>query len=957
MQLWSLAHADCIVIMGSNMAENHPVGFRFVTQAKQRGATIIHVDPRFTRTSALSDIYAPIRSGTDIAFLGGIIRYILANDLWFREWAMAYTNIAAIISDKYKGPEELDGYFSGFRDKDGCYNVESWQPAGESEPSPLAEHHAAHHAGTTETLFGARKTEHPPQEDPTLQHPSCVYQILKRHYERYRPEIVEQITGCPQETFLRICEALTSNSGREKTSSFCYAVGWTHHETGVQIIRACCIVQGLLGNMGRPGGGIMALRGHCSIQGSTDIPTLYNMLPTYLPQPNAFKPHHSLKDLLESETVPTGWWHNFPKYFVSLLKAWYGDNATPENDFCYSYLPKLTGDHSQLPISLATCDGVTRGMFVFGQNPVVGSVNSDLIERGLSKLEWLVVRDSFETETANFWKKGRLVQRGELRPEDIGTEIFLLPACAPAEKDGTLTTTGRLVQWHDKILEPVGDNRSDLWFMVHLGNRLKQLYADSTEDKDKPIQTLTWDYRLRDEKQEPDALQVLQEINGYTWADRKLIGSYQELKDDGSTACGGWLYAGITPSADHNQARSRKPDAIGMETNHQGWGFTWPSNRREMYNRASADPEGRPWSEAKRLVWWNEAAGKWEGNDVPDFVETKPPGYRPDWSKNPEGMDALSGTDPFIMLPHGRTQLFVSSGLKDGPLPTHYEPMESPIANPLYKRQVDPATKTWPRLGNEYHKPGDPRFPYVFTTYRLTELHCGGLSTRAMPHTAELQPEAFVEIPPELAQEKGIAHLDWVVLSTLRGEVEVKAMITNRLRPFTIDGRTIYQIGMPWVFGWEGYARGDIANVLLAIFGDPNTSIHSTKALTCNLRKGRLNSRTNPVMPKTPPSEALTGQEVLQQIDKLLADKPDRIGHDFSAATIALCTYRRAIFDRIGNGTPSQQETDRLNQLNSVISVVYATHYPIGGPKWEPLEKAREAFAALITDTGAQAAG
>jgi len=433
MQLWSLAHADCIVIMGSNMAENHPVGFRFVMQAKQRGATIIHVDPRFTRTSALADIYAPIRSGSDIAFLGGIIRHILSNDLWFRDWAMAYTNIATIITDLYQGPEDLDGVFSGFDEKAGAYSVGTWQPEGEQEPSPLAEHHAGHHATTTETLFGARRTHGPPAEDLSLQHPNCVYQIMRRHYERYTPEMVESLTGCPRDTFLTICDVLTKNSGREKTGSFCYAVGWTHHETGVQIIRAASIIQSLLGNMGRPGGGIMALRGHCSIQGSTDIPTLYNMLPTYLPQPNAFKPHKTLRELLDCETVPSGWWHNFPKYFVSLLRAWYGDSATPENDFCYNHLPKMTGDHSQLPITLATCDGITRGMFVFGQNPVVGSVNSDLIERGLSKLEWLVVRDSFETETASFWKKGRLVRRGELRPEAIGTEIFLLPASMPAE--------------------------------------------------------------------------------------------------------------------------------------------------------------------------------------------------------------------------------------------------------------------------------------------------------------------------------------------------------------------------------------------------------------------------------------------------------------------------------------------------------------------------------------------
>lgn len=840
MQLWSLADADCIVIMGSNMAENHPVGFRFVMQAKHRGAKIIHVDPRFTRTSALADIYAPIRSGSDIAFLGGIIRHILANDLWFKEWAMAYTNIATLITGEYQDPEQLDGIFSGFDEKGGSYTVDTWQPAGEEEPSPLAEHHAQHRASTTETLFGARKTHGPPPEDRTLQDPNCVYQILKRHYERYTPEMVERITGCPQRTFLRVCEALTNNSGPEKTGSFCYAVGWTHHETGVQIIRAASMIQSLLGNVGRPGGGVMALRGHVSIQGSTDLPTLYNMLPTYLPQPNAEKPHHSLKELLETETVPTGWWHNFPKYFVSLLKAWYGDNATPANEFGYSFIPKMTGDHSQLPITLASNDGVVKGMFIFGQNPTVGSVNSELVERGLSKLDWLVVRDSFEIETANFWKKGRRVQRGETHPEDIGTEVFLLPACVPAEKDGSVTNTGRLIQWHDKVIEPIGDSRSDLWFMVHLGNRLKQLYAHSTASRDRALHALTWNYHLRGEKQEPDALQVLQEINGRDLTDGKLLSSYQTLKDDGSTACGGWLYCGVTPEEGQNKARSRKPDPPDGPGTHLNWAFSWPSNRREMYNRASANREGRPWSEAKRLVWWDEEQSKWIGHDVPDFEADKRPDYVPDWDKEPAGMDALCGTDPFIMIPHGKSMLFVPSGLKDGPLPTHYEPLESPSHNILYNRQYNPVTKIWPRPGNDFHETADARFPYVFTTYRLTELHCGGLATRAMPHTAELQPEAFVEIPPELATEKGIGHLDWVVLSSLRGDIEAKAMITDRLRPFTVDGRTIYQIGMPWMFGYEGYARGNTANALLAIFGDANTSIHSTKALTCNLHKGRL---------------------------------------------------------------------------------------------------------------------
>jgi len=388
--------------MGSNMAENHPVAFRFVTEAQQRGAILAHVDPRFTRTSALADIHAPIRSGTDIAFLGGIIRYILSNDLWFREFAIAFTNIATIIDDSYCDAEDNGGVFSGFDEKNASYASDSWQYMDEVLPSPLAEHFVR----TKDFAQGVAKTrQHPPPTDPTLQHPRCVYQIMRRHYERYTPEMVERVTGCPQSIFLRVCEALTKNSGRERTSAFCYAVGWTHHAHGVQIIRAASIIQGLLGNIGRPGGGIMALRGHCSIQGSTDIPTLYNLLPTYLPQPNAYLPHRTLSEFLAAETVPTGWWNNLPAYMISLLKAWYGAQAQPENAFGYHHLPKLTGDHSQMPMTLAMVEGVVKGKFVLGQNPVVGAVNSELVQRGLARLEWLVVRDFAMTETANFWRK------------------------------------------------------------------------------------------------------------------------------------------------------------------------------------------------------------------------------------------------------------------------------------------------------------------------------------------------------------------------------------------------------------------------------------------------------------------------------------------------------------------------------------------------------------------------
>ena len=840
MPQWELANADVVLVMGSNMAENHPIAFRFVLQAKDKGATIIHADPRFTRTSALADMYAPVRAGSDIAFLGCIIRHLLENDLWFREYALAYTNLSTIIDERFQDASELDGLFSGWDEKGRKYNYDSWQYQGMQVPSSLAEHYV----NTTESFSEKTKrmSKGPPPRDDTLQHPNCVYQILKRHYAAYTPEKVEEITGCPRATFIKVAEAMARNSGRERTGAICYAVGWTHHTTGVQIIRAAAIIQGLLGNVGRPGAGILALRGHCSIQGSTDIPTLYNLLPGYLPQPQAFKPHATLKGYLEAERTPTGWWHNFPKYAVSLLRAWYGDQAGAENEWGYQWLPKNVGDHSQLPMTLAVRDGLIRGMFVIGQNPVVGGSNSaQAVQRGFANLDWLVVRDFTETETASFWYAGQPVRAGDLASADIATEVFLMPSSlATGEKEGTFTNTHRLLQWHDKVVDAPGDNRSDLWFVYHLGQRLKRLYAASTDPRDAPIRNLTWDYPVKGERSDPSAEAVLKEINGYTWPERKQVSSFKELKDDGSTACGAWIYTGVYPEEDHNQARSRIPDKPDGPGTQLGWGFAWPSNRRTMYNRASADPQGRPWSERKRLVWWDEEKGQWQSPDAIDFEESKRPDYQPDWSREPQGMDALSGSDPFIMIADGRCSLFVPSGLKDAPLPTHYEPVESPVKNALYAQQDNPAAKKWARDDNAYHAPADPRYPYAFTTYRLTEHHSGGTPTRSVASTAELQPEGFAEIPPELAAELGIANLDWVVLSTARGDIETRAMVTARLRPFQIDGRRVYQIGMPFHFGWKGYATGDIANVLSSVVGDPNTTIHEGKAFTCNLRKGRL---------------------------------------------------------------------------------------------------------------------
>lgn len=839
---WDVANADFVLIMGSNMAENHPIAFRFVLEAKARGAVIIHADPRFTRTSALADIYAPVRPGSDIAFLGGLINYILEKDLWFKDYVLNYTNIATIIDPRYKGPEELDGYFSGWDEESGAYHVDSWQYEGQVVPSALAEPRAITGESYGEEV--KRTKEEPPPRDFTLKHPNCVFRILKRHFAAYTPEMVERVTGCPKDTFLAVAEAMTRNSGPDRTGTVCYAVGWTQHSTGVQMIRAAAIVQALLGNIGRPGGGVLALRGHTSIQGSTDIPTLYDMLPGYLRHPFGERPYHrTFDEYVKHETVPTGYWNNLPKFITSLLKAWYGDHARKENDWGYDWIPKNMGDHSQLPMTLAIKDGTIRGLLIMGQNPVIGGQNSHMIRMGLANLEWMVIRETFENETASYWYKSPEALGGELKPEDIKTEMFLLPACLPGEKEGTFTNTHRLIQWHDKVVDGPADCRSDLWFIYHLGKRLKRLYANSNDPRDEPIRNLNWDYPVIGLREEPSAEAVLKEINGYTWPERKQISGSKEIRDDGSTACGCWIYSGVFPEEGDNKARSRVPDGPDGPGSHLEWGFSWPSNRRILYNRASADPYGKPWSERKRYLWWDESRREWSGNDVPDFTEGKPPDFDPDWSESPTGMEALDGRSPFIMISDGKASLFVPSGLKDGPLPTHYEPVESPVRNLFYRRQDNPAAKKWARRDNPYHEVDDPKYPYAITTYRLTEHHSGAIPTRMVPTTAELQPAGFVEISPELALREGIQHLDWVVIATARGEIEALAMITERLRPFVIDGRIIHQVGLPWHFGWQGYATGDIANTLTSLVGEPNTTIHESKAFTCNLRKGRRGSR------------------------------------------------------------------------------------------------------------------
>ena len=837
-----MANSDCVVIMGSNMAENHPVGFRFVMKAKTRGATIIHVDPRFSRTSAMADYYVPLRAGSDLVFLGALVNYVLEHEAYFKEYVLAYTNAAAIVSDQFEDTEDLDGLFSGFDPGRGTYTTDTWQYAGSDSEVGAPEHH-----GQDAQSMGHRQGGTHPDAvptDPTLQHPRCVFQILKRHYQRYTPEMVEQACGVSREQFLKVAETIVANSGRERTTSFAYAVAWTQHTTGTQTISCCAILQLLLGNVGRPGGGIMALRGHATIQGSTDIPTLYNLLPGYLPMPSVQDGHRDLAGYLDGVVTPAGGWFNAPRYMVSLLKAWYGEAAQPDNEFGFHNLPKVAGDFSFQPMLLAMKDGKLRGLFCMGQNPAVGAQNARLVREGLAKLDWLVVRDVFETETSSFWSSAPEVLDGTIAPSEIGTEVFLLPAAVTPEKDGSYTNTMRLVQYHDKAIDPPGDARSEAHFVYHLGLRLRELYADGVLDRDRPIRDLTWEYPTHGPLAEPDVEAVLVEINGYTVADGTPVASYQALRDDGSTACGCWIYSGIMPEPGRNRARARHVDRSASEGAALDWGYSWPNNVRVLYNRASADPDGHPWSERKRYVWWDDEAQRWTGLDTPDFPPTKAPGYEP--PSDASGLDGHSGAQPFLMLAEGLGRLFVPKGLKDGPLPTHYEPFESPIANPLYGQQVNPTAIGHARADNVYHLVADARFPHVLTTYRLTEHHTAGAMSRWVPWLAELQPEGFAEIGTELAGRLGIVNGDWVVISTARGSIETRALVTDRVSPLTVNGRRLQQVGLPWHYGYVGLARGAVANDLTALVEDPDSFIHEAKALTCAVRPGRLTDASPP---------------------------------------------------------------------------------------------------------------
>ncbi len=833
------------------MAECHPVGFQWVTEAQARGAKVIHVDPRFTRTTAVADRHLPIRAGSDVVLLGALINYVLSRELHFHDYVVAYTNAATLISEDFEDTEDTGGLFSGFDPETGQYDPTTWAYAeaegGADTPDRHHEHGedaAARAAGDTHGSGGPPLETAEVDRDETLQHPRTVFQILKRHYSRYTPEMVQQTCGISAEDFEYLARAVTENSGRERTTAFVYAVGWTQHTLGAQFIRAAAILQLLLGNVGRPGGGIMALRGHASIQGSTDIPTLFNLLPGYLPMPTVDQ-HEDLQTYLASiaSKQQKGFWANADAYTISLLKSWWGDAATADNDWAFDYLPKLTGPHGTYQTVLSMLEDEVEGYFLLGQNPAVGSANGRMQRMGMAHLKWLVVRDLQMIESATFWKDGPEIATGELRTEDIETEVFFLPAAGHVEKAGSFTQTQRLLQWRHQAVAPPGEAMSELQFFFELGKRIRARLAGSTDERDRPLLDLTWDYPELEDG-EPDPESVLAEINGsfVTGDDAgQPLSSYTELRPDGTTAAGCWIYTGVY-AAGVNQAARRKPGSEQDQTALE-WGWAWPANRRILYNRASADPQGKPWSERKKHVWWDAENGTWTGLDVPDFVADRAPDARP----GPEagGPDALAGDDPFVMQADGKGWLYVPRGLVDGPLPTHYEPQESPVANPLYPQQASPARLVYPHPDNlsapSAGTDGSEMYPYVFTTYRLTEHHTAGGMSRWLPYLSELQPEMFCEVSPELAAERGLSNYGWATIVSARAAIEARVLVTERVRPLNLGERTVHQIGLPyhWGVGSDAGVTGDAANDLLGVTLDPNVLIQESKAGSCDIRPGR----------------------------------------------------------------------------------------------------------------------
>jgi len=795
-----IANADVILAMGGNPAENHPVGFRFVMEAKRnRNAKLVSIDPRFNRTSAVADYFVQIRVGTDIAFLGGLIHYALSRKRFHEEYVRLYTNATFLIKEDYSF-DEKEGLFSGWNEQTKSYDRSTW--SYEMDANGYA------------------------KVDGTMEHPRSVFQLMKKFYSRYTPEVVSRVCGCTPEAFNKAAEMITSSYTRDRAGTMLYALGWTHHSFSVQLIHAAAMLQLLLGNIGRAGGGLNALRGHANIQGGTDCGMAYHNLPGYIAMPKAG--HASLKQFLDAITPQPlrpnsmNFWSNTDRFVVSQLKAYYGATSTQQNDFGYSYHPKLpqtaagTDENwSWAYIFDSMYQGRIDGLINFGMNPVSNGPHSKKVISALSNLKWMVVAENFEQESCSFWKPEILDVIGK-KPADVKTEVFLLPAANFAEKDGTFTNSSRWIQWKWKAAEAPGAAKPDQEIIARLFLKIRELYQKEGGRLPEPINNLNWWYT---NPVSPSLDEVLKEINGWSLKTGKQVEKFLDLQADGSTLSGNWLYAGVYTEAGNLSQRRSNADPGGLGA-HPQWTFNWPANRRIMYNRCSADSQGRPWDQSRPVIRWN--GERWIG-DVPDYqLDAAPAGAK--------------APGPFLMLPEGVARLFIPGQFVEGPFPEHYEPMESPVLNLLHpQRSSNPAVKTfqtpWDKLGKA------EEFPIICTTYRLTEhFHYW---TKNNPYNVQLQPEFFVEIPEDLAKEKAIANGDKVRVSSARGAIEGKAMVTRRIRSMSIEGQKIYQIGFPihWGFLGRGNQRGALANLVTSSVVDPNSFAPEYKGFLVKLEK------------------------------------------------------------------------------------------------------------------------
>ena len=796
-----IVNSDCIFIVGSNAAENHPISFKWALRAKDRGATIIHVDPRFTRTSQHADVFARLRSGSDIPFFGGLIRYILTNNLYFKDYVVNYTNASFILGDKY---DFKDGLFSGYDAEKRAYDKSAWSFARDEK--------------------GIVK------KDPTLRDPRCVFQILKKHYDRYDMQSVSAISGTPVADLQRVYQTYAATGKPEKSGTMLYAMGQTQHTVGVQNIRAMSIIQLLLGNMGVAGGGINALRGEANVQGSTDQGLLFHILPGYIPTPTAAMA--TLKEFNDKNTPVTkdpqsiNWWGNRPKYMASFLKSMY---PKQDLDTAYDYLPKLEPgkDYSWLSLFDVMLGGAFKGFFAWGQNPAASTANANKTREAMTKLDWMVTVNIFETETGSFWKGPGM------DPKKVKTEVFFLPCAVSFEKEGSISNSGRWMQWRYAAQAPAGDTKPDGDIIYELHEKIRALYAKEGGAFPDPIKNLDWDVATNHAF---DPHKVAKRINGTFLTEKTLkvgdadktfkpgdpVPSFALLQTDGSTCSGTWVYCGSytdkNMAARRDKAQTAMQAAIGL---YPGWSWAWPVNRRILYNRASVDPNGKPYQPHKAVIAWED--GKWVG-DVPDGP----------W---PPMADTAKGKYPFIMTTDGMGQIF-GPGRNDGPLPEHYEPLECAVGSHSFSKQLHNPTALKFSGPTEAHAVCDPRFPFICSTYRVTEHWQTGVMTRNSPWLLEAEPQMFCEMSPELAAMRGIKNGDKVMMESTRGSLWAKAIVTERIKPFTVQGQTIHQVGIPWHYGWTWPKNGgDSANILCPSVGDPNTGIPETKAFMVNVRK------------------------------------------------------------------------------------------------------------------------